>query len=102
MTRRGYLEYDDGVARLYLRVTPNASKNEITGEWRGEDVRLAVRVSAPPDKGRANAAVVKLLAAHFNVSKSSVTIISGETRRLKTAEIKGANIKTAPGEIRRR
>ncbi len=98
VTRRGYLEYTDGGARVFLRVTPNASKNEITGEWRGEEtpsganIRLAVKVTAPPDKGKANAAIVKLLAKHFGVSKSSVTITAGETSRLKTAEIKGAKL----------
>ena len=90
VTRRGYLEPFDGGARVFLRVTPNASTNEITGEWRGDDVRLAVKVAAPPDKGKANAAVMKLIAKHFGVRKSAVTIIAGEASRLKTVAVEGA------------
>ena len=62
MAREAYLEKFDGGIRVYVRATPNASKDEIVGEWRGEDtragadVRLAVKVAAPPDKGKANAA----------------------------------------------
>lgn len=74
-------------------MTPNASKDEIAGEWRGPetlfgaDIRLAVKVTAPPEKGKANAALVKLLAKHFGVAKSAVTIVSGETGRLKVVEV---------------
>ena len=95
MARDGYLEKIDGGIRVYVRATPNASKDEIVGEWRGEDtragadVRLAVKVTAPPDKGKANAAIIKLLAKHFGVAKSAVSIVSGETGRLKVVEVKG-------------
>ena len=101
MARDGFCEDIDGGVRLYLRVTPNASKDEIVGEWRGEgargapDIRLAVKVTAPPDKGKANAALVKLLAKHFGVAKSAVSIASGETARLKIVEIIGVTIKSA-------
>ncbi len=94
LARNGYLEKIDVGVRVYVRATPNASKDEIIGEWRGEetplgpDVRLAVKVAAPPDKGKANAAIVKLLAKHFGVAKSAVTIVSGETGRLKVVEMR--------------
>lgn len=96
MTRRGYLEPLDGGARVFVRVTPNASKDEIIGQWCGADIRLAVKVTAPPDKGKANAVVKKLIAKHFGVSKSAVTITAGETGRLKTLVVKSAVVNKAP------
>ena len=50
---------------------------------------LRVRVSAVPDKGKANAAVVALLAKALGVPKSAVSVVSGETARMKTLAIVG-------------
>ena len=50
---------------------------------------LRVRVKAVPDKGKANAAVVTLLARALRVPKSAIAITAGETTRLKIAEIEG-------------
>lgn len=79
-------------ARLFVRATPNAGRDEIAGLRLGTDgaARLAVKVAAPPDKGRANAAVVRLLAKRLGVAKSSIAVVAGETARLKTLDIKGA------------
>ncbi len=77
--------------RLKLRVTPNAGRDVIEGFERlsdGTEV-LRLRVAAVPDRGKANAAVVALLAKALHVPKSSITVVSGETARLKTVEIVG-------------
>lgn len=81
---------DDGVT-LFVRATPGAKKNEIAGIWEGPagEARLSVKVTAPPDKGKANAAVIKLLAKALRLPKSAFVIASGETSRLKTIEIAG-------------
>ena len=50
---------------------------------------LRVRVKAVPDKGKANAAVVGLIAKALGVPKSAVSVVSGETARLKTLAIVG-------------
>lgn len=50
---------------------------------------LRVRVSAVPDKGKANAAVAALLAKALGVAKSAVSVVSGETARMKTLEVAG-------------
>ena len=74
----------DGLT-LRLRVTPNASADRIEGiETRddGGDV-IRIRVRAVPDRGKANAAVVKLLAAHFGVPKSHVQLDRGARGKLK-------------------
>jgi uncharacterized protein YggU (UPF0235/DUF167 family) len=50
---------------------------------------LRVRVNAVPDKGKANAAVVALLARALGVPKSAISVASGETARLKTLDVVG-------------
>lgn len=50
---------------------------------------LKVAVTAPPDKGKANAAVVVLLAKVFGVSKSSLSVVAGQADRRKILRIKG-------------
>ncbi len=77
---------------LSLRVTPNAGRDAVDGSQTRDDgsVVLRVRVSAVPDKGRANAAVVALIAKALGVPKSSVALVSGDTSRLKTLAVSGA------------
>jgi uncharacterized protein len=72
--------------RIYVRVTPRAGKNEVLKISEGE---YKVKVTAPPEKGKANVAVVKLLADFFRVPKSSITIIGGKSTRVKLIEIVG-------------
>jgi uncharacterized protein YggU (UPF0235/DUF167 family) len=50
---------------------------------------LRIRVKAVPDKGKANAAVIALLAKALGVPKAAVTLVSGDTARLKTVAIAG-------------
>jgi len=50
---------------------------------------LRLRVKAVPDKGKANAAVVALLAKALGVAKSAISVTSGETSRLKTLAVAG-------------
>lgn len=79
----------EGRLLVMVRVTPNASRDGIAGLWRGPDEseRLAVRVTAPPDRGRANQAVAKLLAKTLGLPKSAVSIVAGDKDRLKTVAI---------------
>ncbi|MCX6762658.1 MAG: DUF167 domain-containing protein [Candidatus Moranbacteria bacterium] len=46
-----------------------------------------VKVTAPPEKGKANVSVVELLADYFGVSKSSVNIVGGKSTRMKIIDI---------------
>jgi uncharacterized protein YggU (UPF0235/DUF167 family) len=80
-----------GGIRLVARVTPNAGADRIDGAETRDDGSevLRVRVAAVPDKGKANAAVIALLAKALGVPKSSIAVVSGDTARLKTLEITG-------------
>lgn len=64
---------------IELRVTPNASANRITLDMD----RIRVAVTAVPEGGRANAAVVKLLAKAIGVAPSRLVLLRGETAREK-------------------
>ncbi|MEE9487514.1 MAG: DUF167 domain-containing protein [Candidatus Brocadiales bacterium] len=76
----------DGIV-IPVKVQPGARKDCIVGEWGG---RLKLQVAAPPDKGKANEAVVRLLAKCLGVRRSSVSIVSGETSRDKKVLVQGA------------
>jgi uncharacterized protein (TIGR00251 family) len=73
---------------LLLKVVPKASRDRVVG-WVGD--RLKVQVTAAPERGKANAAVVEVLAAALGVSRSQVRIVSGETSPLKTVVIDGSD-----------
>lgn len=76
---------------LTLRVTPNAGRDSIEGvELRADgSAVMRMRVRAVPDKGKANAAVIALLGKALGVPKRALSLVSGETARLKTVQIAG-------------
>jgi uncharacterized protein YggU (UPF0235/DUF167 family) len=76
---------------LSLRVTPKAGADRIEGRETLADGRavLRVRVAAVPDRGRANAAVIALLAEALGVPRRAIGLATGETARLKTLHIDG-------------
>ena len=73
-------------ARLKVRVQPGAKRSEVVG-WQGNTLR--VRVQAPPLEGRANAALIDLLARAFGVPRSHVWLERGETSREKVLGVEG-------------
>lgn len=78
-----------GGADLFLRVTPNASRDAIEGVETRDDgqARLRLRVTAQPEKGKANKAVVAMLSKALRLPKSALSVTSGETARDKTVRI---------------
>jgi uncharacterized protein YggU (UPF0235/DUF167 family) len=76
---------------LHVRVTPNAGADRIDGPESRDDgsTVLRLRVRAVPDRGKANAAVIALLAKALGLPKSAVTLAVGDTARLKTLRISG-------------
>jgi uncharacterized protein (TIGR00251 family) len=75
------------MARISVRVTPRASADRLDGVDAAGVLR--VRVAAPPVDGRANEAVVLLLARLLNVPSRDVTVVAGATSRLKVIEVAG-------------
>jgi len=80
------IKKDSPGIRVAIKVTPNAGSNEITGY---KDEILQVKVAAAPEKGKANKALVDLLAEKLGVRKSSIAIIKGETSRKKVILFNG-------------
>ncbi|OOP57524.1 MAG: hypothetical protein AYP45_02995 [Candidatus Brocadia carolinensis] len=75
---------------LSIRTQPGSSKNRIIGEYGG---RLKLAVTAAPEKGKANKAVIELLADTLRIHESSIHIISGESSRDKRVLIEGFILK---------
>ena len=81
--------------RLRLRVTPGARTSGIVGR-RGEAWK--VRVAAAPERGRANDAVLRLLAETIGVPREDVAVVAGHASRDKTIELTGVT----PADAERR
>jgi hypothetical protein len=73
-------------ARLEVKVIPGSSRNRIEG-WLGDT--LKVRVTAPPERGKANAALEETLAQALGVSRDSVRVFRGGSSPRKIVEIAG-------------
>ena len=78
----------DGIV-LTLHIQPRASKNELCGV---QDNALKIRLTSPPVDGAANKLCREFLAELFDVPKSAVEIVSGETSRHKRVRISGSDI----------
>jgi uncharacterized protein (TIGR00251 family) len=74
------------MASISLRVTPSAGSDAIVG-WRGDVLRL--RVAAPAQRGKANEAVLRLLAAALGVERRRLRIVRGQTSRQKVVLVDG-------------
>jgi uncharacterized protein YggU (UPF0235/DUF167 family) len=80
-----------GGVRVRVRVTPRARAGGIDGTVRDArgTARLKVRVTAAPEDGRANAALVALLAKAWRLPKSDFVVAAGARDRNKTVEVAG-------------
>jgi len=93
ITRQG-----DGV-RFRVKVQARARREELAGIQGGV---LRLRVTAPPVEGRANQAVVELLAECLRIPKSSIKIAAGGRSPVKLVEVEGLDSATALDRLRRR
>lgn len=75
----------DGVL-LSIRLQPRASRNQI-GPPAGDHLRI--KVTAPPVDSAANEALIRLLAEHFDVSRSQIELVRGHAARNKVVKIYG-------------
>lgn len=85
------LALDSGRIRLNVRVQPGASREAVNGIELDAAGRafLKVRVKQPPEGGKANRAVAKLLAKSWRLPASSIEVVAGHKDQRKVLEIDG-------------
>jgi len=93
MSATGFFCVKEGNIIIQVKVIPQGKFNRVESialDDKGS-LQLKVRVTAPPNDGKANAAVLKLLSEHFHIAKSCFTITSGMTSRRKTIAVSGTS-----------
>lgn len=85
----GFHRRCDGGIELFVRLTPKSARDLLEGVEPTADGRphLKARVRAVPEKGKANAALERLVAASLGVPAGAVSVVAGGTSRLKTVRI---------------
>jgi uncharacterized protein (TIGR00251 family) len=74
--------------RIKVRISTNAKVSRIEDWHEGTDNRyLKISIKEPPEKGKANKALISLLAKHYRVPKSSIILVRGHTTRDKIIDI---------------
>lgn len=84
-------ENDEGIVFTAKIVPGSSSPTRMCGLLDG---MLKVKVSAAPEKGKANQALIKFLAEQLSVKKNAISIISGQTSPIKQIQITGLSKKT--------
>lgn len=77
-----------------VHAQPGAGRTELVGRHGGA---LKVRVAVPPERGKANEALAKVLAETFGVKPAAVVVVSGESSRTKRFKVDGVDLETAEG-----
>jgi len=79
------------MARLFVKLTPGAAQDRLDGWDSDPDGRpvLKVRVRARPIEGKANDALVRLVAEALDVPRSAVSLVQGDRSRIKRLEVTG-------------
>lgn len=81
-----FFKFKDGKTFLNVKVSTKASRNAVIGV---KNDRLAVSVTAVPENGKANKAVIKVLSEKLDCAKSKIQLVQGETCRDKSFVIDG-------------
>ena len=83
----------DGAIQFAVRVSPRASRQAVEGIVRDADGAklLKVAVNAAPDDGKANQAVLALLAKTIGIAKSRLSLVSGVTARKKVVRLEAVD-----------
>jgi len=86
------------MARISVTVSPGAARTELVGRH-GDSWKA--RIAAPPERGRANDALVELLSSALDMPRSSVRIVSGLTAKAKVVEVDGLAAREAERRLDR-
>lgn len=70
--------------KIFVKAKPGAKEERVE---KIDDTHFAVKVKEPPIGGRANAAIIEVLARYFNVERNRARLVSGQTSRNKIVEI---------------
>ncbi len=87
----GFTRIDGDDLILAIRLTPRSAKERVGGVWQDEKGAqwLAASVRAVPEKGKANAALVRLIARYLSLAAKDITLESGDISRLKRLRLSG-------------
>ena len=78
-------EFDNGVV-FTAKIVPGSSRTAVCGLFDG---MLKIKISAAPEKGKANQCLIEFLAKQLGVKKNAVSIVSGHTARVKRLQVSG-------------
>jgi uncharacterized protein (TIGR00251 family) len=85
-----WLTSRQGGVRLSVKVRPRAARTAVQGvEIERDRAHLVVRVAAPPEGGKANAATIRLLAKCCGVAEGALSLVSGAAGRRKVVDVRG-------------
>jgi hypothetical protein len=70
---------------LRLKIIPRSAKSEFAGTL--ADGTVKIKIAAPPEKGKANEALIYFLAEHYGVARASIRIVAGHGSPRKVVEI---------------
>ncbi|MGD0077949.1 MAG: DUF167 domain-containing protein [Sedimentisphaerales bacterium] len=85
------IQQTDNAIIFSVKVVPRSSKTAIAGLLGG---MLKVKIAAPPEKGKANLALIDFLADTLGVKKNTIKITSGLSSQIKTIQITGISVET--------
>jgi len=86
----------DGGVVFSVKIVPGSSRTSVCGFLDG---MVKIKVSAPPEKGKANQSLVKYLAKKLGVKRKDVHIISGQTNPVKSIEISGISVEMLAAKL---
>ncbi len=86
MNNSDWIKSNDVSIDVRIFVQPRSSKNEIVGV---HDDAIKIKITSPPVDGAANSLLIKFLSKKLGVSKSSISLISGDKSRSKVVNIEG-------------
>ena len=86
----------NGAVVFATKIIPGSSKTALAGMLDGI---LKIRISAPPEKGKANESLLKFLAKQLGVKKKSVSIISGLRKSIKQIKVLDISIETLQNKL---